>query len=50
MIANSEEKPSGLSDTKLHKIQSAINRAIVELIDNARKDDGVDQVNDSADG
>jgi len=50
LIANSEEKPSGLSDTKLHKIQSAINRAIVELIDNARKDDGVDQVNDSADG
>ena len=47
LIANSEDQPSGLSDTKLHEIQSAINRAKVELIDNARKDDGVDQVKDS---
>ena len=47
MIANSEDQPSGLSDTKLHEIQGAINRAKVELIDNARKDDGVDQVKDS---
>jgi hypothetical protein len=48
LIANSEEKPSGLSDTKLKEIQSAINSAKVELIDTTPKEDGPDQLKDAA--
>jgi hypothetical protein len=39
LIANSDEKPS---DMTLNEIQSAINRAKVELIDNAPKEGAVD--------
>ena len=44
LIANSEEKPRGLSDTMLNEIQRAINSAKVELIDNAPKQGAVEQV------
>ena len=39
LIANSDEKPS---DMTLNEIQSAINRAKVELIDNAPKEGAMD--------
>ena len=47
LIANSEERPSGLSDTKLDEIQRAINRAKLELLDNAAKKAAPDQVKDT---
>ena len=46
-IANSEEKPSGLNDMKLNEIRSAINSAKVELIDNAPREDMIEQVEDT---
>ena len=47
LIANSKEKPSGLSDMKLNEIQYAINRAKLELLDNAAKKAAPDQVKDT---
>ena len=47
LIANSEERPSGLSDMKLNEIQRAINSAKVELVDNAPKEAALDQVKDT---
>lgn len=43
LIANSEEKPSGLSGTKLNEIQHAINSAKAELVDNAPKETALGQ-------
>lgn len=47
LIAKSGEEPSGLSEPKLKEIQSAIDSAKVELIDNAPKKDEADQLKDS---
>ena len=44
-IANSDT-PSGISQTKLDEIRSAVDSAKVELIDNAPKKDVVEQVED----
>ena len=43
LIANSEEKPSGLSGTKLNEIKHAINSAKAELVDNAPKETALGQ-------
>ena len=47
LIVNSEEEAHALSETKLNDIQSALNRAKVELIDNAPKEGPVDQGNNA---
>ena len=47
LIANSKEKPSGLSDMKLNEIQRALNSAKVDLVDNAPKKAALDQVKDT---